>query len=254
MSIHPNIHPSIHPGILVHYSQTLRDTVFIFGIHNSWTRTLFLTLACVMAGVDTTLQGAIFLTFSCSFAKLMVMALVHSFCRWISENLKWSIVTQVFGQTSLGKQCRPRSDQSRGAVWSGSSLFACFFGPLVYGKTISFRLNSNFLWCPVFTVYFLFKLICSVYHLLAGGGPVNAKPAPNAPQAIVIEPSRELAEQVSIPLPNTPPTVKGGPFNYQTSPLCATGHRIQPSRELAEQVSIPLLYSLFDSRRWSSEY
>ena len=126
-----------------------------------------------------------------------------------------------------------------------------FFGPLVYGKTISFRLNSNFLWCPVFTVYFLFNLICSVYHLLAGGGPVNAKPAPNAPQAIVIEPSRELAEQVSISLPNTPPTVRGGPFNYQTSPLCSTGHRIQPSRELAEQVSIPLPHSLFDSRRWS---
>ncbi|PVD20486.1 hypothetical protein C0Q70_18642 [Pomacea canaliculata] len=31
-------------------------------------------------------------------------------------------------------------------------------------------------------------------------GPVNAKPAPNAPQAIIIEPSRELAEQTCVQL------------------------------------------------------
>ena len=34
---------------------------------------------------------------------------------------------------------------------------------------------------------------------------MNAKPASNAPQAIVIEPSRELAEQVGVPYPISPP-------------------------------------------------
>lgn len=31
---------------------------------------------------------------------------------------------------------------------------------------------------------------------IVGGGPTTSKPASNAPQAIIIEPSRELAEQV----------------------------------------------------------
>jgi len=34
--------------------------------------------------------------------------------------------------------------------------------------------------------------------LSGGGGPAVAKAAPNAPQAIILEPSRELAEQVSM--------------------------------------------------------
>ena len=37
---------------------------------------------------------------------------------------------------------------------------------------------------------------CVSESKIAGGGATSSKPAPNAPQAIVIEPSRELAEQV----------------------------------------------------------
>ncbi|CAG5135709.1 unnamed protein product, partial [Candidula unifasciata] len=36
---------------------------------------------------------------------------------------------------------------------------------------------------------------CVIESKIAGSGPTNAPPAPNAPQAIIIEPSRELAEQ-----------------------------------------------------------
>ena len=46
--------------------------------------------------------------------------------------------------------------------------------------------------------FIVFALSFSSLTLPVGSGPVSAKPAPNAPQAIVIEPSRELAEQVKI--------------------------------------------------------
>ena len=37
---------------------------------------------------------------------------------------------------------------------------------------------------------------CTTESKIVGSAAVVAKPAPNAPQAIIIEPSRELAEQV----------------------------------------------------------
>ncbi|WAR11389.1 DDX1-like protein, partial [Mya arenaria] len=46
-----------------------------------------------------------------------------------------------------------------------------------------------------FTALFKAPKDSTVESKIAGGGAATAKPAPNAPQAIIIEPSRELAEQ-----------------------------------------------------------
>lgn len=57
--------------------------------------------------------------------------------------------------------------------------------------------TSSFNYQPQgYTALFKAPKDCTSESKIAGSGPAVSKPAPNAPQAIIIEPSRELAEQV----------------------------------------------------------